>query len=200
MPAVLSIGTSRRTGRSRAHAAQSVTSLAQAARARRLDAFARAHYSMLYAVAVRLCADPVEAADLVQDTLERALRNFDQLHPNARESAWVVTILHNLFIDRCRSRRRQPRHEPMDQVPDTAIETPSPAPAWSRISLEQLRTALDRLDDEFRVAYEQHALDGRSYKQIAADLHIPMATVGTRIMRARHKLKELLRPLVVDAG
>jgi RNA polymerase sigma-70 factor (ECF subfamily) len=39
-----------------------------------------------------------------------------------------------------------------------------------------------------------HALENRSYQEIAATLGIPKATVGTRLIRARRKLRELLMP------
>ena len=42
--------------------------------------------------------------------------------------------------------------------------------------------------------YRLHALEGRSYQEISERLGIPKATVGTRLIRARRKLKELLMP------
>ena len=42
--------------------------------------------------------------------------------------------------------------------------------------------------------YQLHALEGRSYNEIADRLRIPKATVGTRLIRARRKLRDLLLP------
>lgn len=159
---------------------------------RRFEDFVRAHEQMLLAMATKLCGSPADARDLVQDTFERALRSYDQLPPGSNDCGWAVTILHNLFIDRCRKRRREPRQEDIDEVPVAAPEPPPAPPAWSHITDEQLRAALQQIGEEFRVVYQLHAIDGRSYKEIAAELALPMATVGTRLNRARRKLRELL--------
>jgi RNA polymerase sigma-70 factor (ECF subfamily) len=56
---------------------------------------------------------------------------------------------------------------------------------------QQVHAALAGLGEEFRRVYELHAL-GRSYDEIAAELQIAKATVGTRLIRARKKLKDAL--------
>jgi RNA polymerase sigma-70 factor (ECF subfamily) len=150
------------------------------------------HEAVLKTIAKRLCGDAAEASDLVQDTFERALRAAStQALANPR--AWLVTIMHNLFIDRCRQRRRQPFMVPMgDQVDATPFE-PEPEPEWATISMDQLRSALARLEDGFRRVYELHCFEGASYDEIAQTLNIAKNTVGTRLARARQKLRELLR-------
>jgi RNA polymerase sigma-70 factor (ECF subfamily) len=170
------------------------------ARVLRFDEFARTHEPMLYAMALKLCANSADARDLVQDTFERALKAWDGLPEGSNERGWVVTILHNLFIDRCRKRRREPRTEDVHETPVATPEAPPPAPAWLDITPEQLRGALGQLGEEFRTVYQMHAVDGRSYKEIAATLGIPMATVGTRLIRARKKLRTLLLPHVPTVG
>jgi RNA polymerase sigma-70 factor (ECF subfamily) len=47
---------------------------------------------------------------------------------------------------------------------------------------------------DFREVYRLHALEGRSYEEVAARLRIPKATVSTRLIRARRKLRDLLMP------
>src|SRR5690349_16353158 len=64
------------------------------------------HHALLSGMARRLCGEGAEAQDLVQDTLERALKSYDRLAPDSNVRAWLITILHNVFIDRCRRRRR----------------------------------------------------------------------------------------------
>jgi DNA-directed RNA polymerase specialized sigma24 family protein len=49
-----------------------------------------------------------------------------------------------------------------------------------------------RLEPEFRQVFTLHAFERRSYKDIAAALDIPQNTVGTRLLRARKKLRVLL--------
>ena len=170
------------------------------ARARRFDEFARTHEPMLFAMALKLCANPADARDLVQDTFERALKAWAALPDGSNERGWVVTILHNLFIDLCRKRKREPRTEDVHEVPVAAPDPGPPAPAWLDITPEQLDAALRDIGQEFRVVYQLHTVDGKSYKEIAAALDIPVATVGTRLIRARRKLRDILAPKVGAAA
>ncbi len=71
-------------------------------RAPALDAVIAEAEPQLLAIAERLCASPADARDLVQDALERAMRQGipdDVRNPRA----YLATIMHNLFIDRCRA-------------------------------------------------------------------------------------------------
>jgi len=178
--------------------AQVGTSSVESARPGDVAALVRDHGALLLAMARRLCRDEAEAEDLVQDTFERALRSANDGAPDAaalsRPRAWLVTILHHRFIDRCRRLSRQGVVVPFD--PD-GTAAPSnkpdePEPAWHSITLEQVERAIDRLEDSFRAVYRLHALEGRSYTEIAAQLEIPIRTVGTRLYRARRKLKAAL--------
>jgi RNA polymerase sigma-70 factor (ECF subfamily) len=156
----------------------------------RFAAAVRAHEPVLSAIAGRLSRDAADAADLVQDTFERALRAWDRLPEDANVRAWLVTILNRLFIDRCRRARHAPAVD-VDQLDPPCIEPAAP-PVWANVTSEQLGHALDRLDHEFRRPYVLHAIEGRSYRDIADQLGIPANTVGTRLLRARRKLREIL--------
>lgn len=144
-------------------------------------------------IAERLCGNTADARDLVQDTFERATRIG--LPPELRNpSAWLVTIMHNLFIDRCRARSRRPSHEPLvERHADVMqLEHAPPEPAWSRITVDDIRAALLELDASYREVYELHTFERWSYEQIAERLAIQRVTVGTRLNRARKKLREVL--------
>ncbi|WNG44456.1 RNA polymerase sigma factor [Archangium minus] len=153
----------------------------------------------LLEVARNLCGDPSEAKDLVQDTFERALRSTERPPTEERLRAWLFTILRNLFLDRCRRlRARAEREEPLEPevVESCSAPEPGPEPGWSTITTDQLRTALGGLKEDFRRVYEMHELEGRTYEEIARQLQIARPTVGTRLVRARQKLRELLAPLI----
>jgi RNA polymerase sigma-70 factor (ECF subfamily) len=148
----------------------------------------------LVRIAERLCASRADAGDLVQDTLERAMRQgipVDVRNP----CAWLTTIMHNLFIDRCRAAARQPGHEPLREAHDnmmTSNHTADDEPQWIRATIEDVRAAAAELEPIYREVYEMYAFDGRSYEYIAKRLGIDRVTVGTRLTRARKKLREVL--------
>ena len=150
----------------------------------------REHEPLLLGLARRLCGNEADASDLVHDTYERALRAWERYTDRGNLRSWLVAILNNLFIDRCRKARRTPRSESVEELEIAAPEIVAP-PAWSNVTGAQVEAALAQIGIEFRRVYELHAA-GRSYDEIAAALQIPKATVGTRLLRARKKLKEVL--------
>jgi RNA polymerase sigma-70 factor (ECF subfamily) len=154
---------------------------------------------VLMIVAERLCASRADAADLVQDTVERAMRNGipdDVANPRA----WLTTMMHNLFVDRCRAQARAPVHEPLDEA-EEALERPDnitplgvdvPEPAWSRVSVDDVKLALESIDPPYRDVYIMHTFEGRSYEEIAERHKISRVTVGTRLTRTRKQLRKAL--------
>jgi RNA polymerase sigma-70 factor, ECF subfamily len=148
---------------------------------------------VLSRIAERLCVNAADARDLVQDTFERATRiglPQDVRNP----SGWLVTIMHNLFIDKCRARARRPNHESLvDQHTNvTQIDPDPPEPAWSLITVDDIREALAEIEPAYSEVYELHTFQRWSYEKIAERLSIQRVTVGTRLNRARKKLREVL--------
>jgi len=163
-----------------------------AARRVAFDLLFREHEGALRAFARRLCGSQTDANDLVQDALERALRAFETFAPGTNERAWLFTILHHAFIDRCRRAATERRGASIDDF-ELAAPEPTAPPAWAGISPEQLDEAVAALQDEFRAVYQLHAAESLSYQEIAERLGIPASTVGTRLNRARRKLRSLLQ-------
>lgn len=140
----------------------------------------------LMQMARRLCRTRLDPDDLVQDVLERTLRSPVPSGANVR--AWISRVMRNLFIDKLR-RDRSLREEPVGEV---AATTTDPGAWWADLTACDVRAALARLPDEQRITFEMFAFDGKSYDEIAEVLHIAKATVGTRIMRTRIRLRVLL--------
>jgi RNA polymerase sigma-70 factor (ECF subfamily) len=147
---------------------------------------------MLKRLAERMCGNPADAMDLVQDTLERAAHGIPPEVRNVR--AWLTTILQHLFIDYCRAKNRRPSHEPIDDKHEyvTQLEADGPEPEWTRITVADIRNAADELEPVYREVYILRTFEQRSYDDIARQLGIARVTVGTRLHRARHKLRDVL--------
>ena len=63
---------------------------------------------------------------------------------------------------------------------------------WEELTACEVRAVLACVPDEQRITFEMFAFDGKSYDEIARQLHIAKATVGTRILRTRNRLRVLL--------
>jgi len=157
------------------------------------DEMVSRYESVLYARAMRLVRSRADALDLLQDTYERALRGRATFQPGTNLRHWLMTIMYNLFLDRCRRQSREPRAVCIDDHELASPEPDLPAP-WETITDEHIHAALADLEHPFRDVYELRLLDNCSYDEIADRLTIPRSTVGTRLMRARLKLRETLLP------
>jgi RNA polymerase sigma-70 factor (ECF subfamily) len=139
--------------------------------------------------ATALAGTTAAADDLVQDCLERALAQADRLQDMNRIGGWLRSILHNLYIDDVRRRGRQGITIDAGTADDHgALAGPAPDPAAGL----DLARALGTLSVEHRQILLLAGLEGLNYREIAAELGIPMGTVMSRLARARERLRHAL--------
>ncbi len=157
------------------------------------DALVKEHYAPLLSAARRLTASPADAQDLVQDVVERALKAYAQLPAGSNFRGWLFTILNHAFIDRCR-RKKMEKVQPLTTEVADAVSAPAAEEQaqWESVSVAQVEQAVKQLPHEFQRVYAMHSLEGKSYAEIAQTLGVPKGTVGTRLIRARRRLRELL--------
>jgi RNA polymerase sigma-70 factor (ECF subfamily) len=158
-----------------------------------LEAVVREHGRALLARARQLTGGHADACDLVQDTLVRAMTRPPEGLSALKVRAWLMRVLGNLHIDRCRSVRRRQKVTLGESVL-LGVPQPEPThePAWLSIDAGALQASLKRLDPRLRDAYTLQVEEGLSLAAAAARLGVPPATVGTRVFRARQRLRELL--------
>lgn len=156
-----------------------------------LAALVRAHRGALLCVARRLTGGDVAVAeDLVQDTFERALARPDALAAARAVRAWLCTVMRNLHVDRTRQQAARPCTALPDDLEIVADREGEPSP-WADITSTQVEEALAALAPHLRETYGL-AAQGIPYPTIAARLGVPKNTVGTRVLRARRKLRQTL--------
>jgi RNA polymerase sigma-70 factor (ECF subfamily) len=135
---------------------------------------------------VALVGNSAMADDLVQDCIERALRRSDALRDGQRLLGWLRSILHNLYIDELRRRRGRGREEDIAELSDNLALS---VPAGDRSAFNDLVAGMMVLNIEHRQILLLAGLEGLNYREIAAELDIPMGTVMSRLARAREKLR-----------
>jgi len=142
----------------------------------------------LRAFAMSLCGKIDRADDLVQETLLRALTNIDSFEPGTNMSAWLFTILRNLFRSEYRKRRREV--EDADGRFSATLKTQPDQP--SHMEFEEFRTALGQLPPDQREALVLVGASGFSYEEAAQICGSAVGTIKSRVNRARIRLAELL--------
>ena len=136
--------------------------------------------------ALVLARNQADADDLLQEAFLRAHESRATLDPSRPARGWLMSILHNAFIDGKRSQRARSRREA-----DFAafIDTQVPAAQEVAVRLDQIRAAFFRLPAEQREVLHLIAIEEMSYADAAAFLHIPQGTLMSRLARARAALR-----------
>lgn len=149
------------------------------------------HIPALRRYAWALLRDREAADDLVQDALERAVARWALRRRDGDLRAWLFAILHNLFIDALRRRRRRGLQVALDE----AAELPAPAGDPDAASgVRDVLGALDALPGEQRAVILLVGVEELSYEAAARVLGVPVGTVMSRLSRGREKLRRALEP------
>src|ERR671937_1466565 len=142
----------------------------------------------LRAFAISLSGNVDRADDLVQETVLRALANIDSFEPGTNMSAWLFTILRNLFRSEYRKRRRE-----VEDTDGTYAESLKSHPEQhSRVEFDEFRAALAKLPADQREALILVGASGFSYEEAAAICDCAVGTIKSRVNRARTRLADLL--------
>lgn len=138
--------------------------------------------------AIALTGSVADGDDLVQDTVERALRNLHRWEAGTRLDCWMFRIARNRFIDGRRTAKREGMvvTDAPEEAGKAAVD--GEAVMLSRLTLEDLSSAMKQLPVEQREAIALVLINGTSYREAADMLEIPIGTLTSRIARARESL------------
>jgi RNA polymerase sigma-70 factor, ECF subfamily len=156
----------------------------------------------LYRIAMRLCGNPADAEDLVQETLLQAFRKWRQFEGRSEASTWLYTIAARLCQRRHRRRSGEPARLaslsdllPNESDPVVALPSADEGPLDAHVRNEAERAvaaALTRLPQHFRLPLVLADIAELSTPEIARILDLKEATVKTRIHRGRLLIRRVL--------
>jgi RNA polymerase sigma factor (sigma-70 family) len=138
-----------------------------------------------------LSRDTADADDLVQASVERALRGKAQWRLGTRLDSWLYTIVRNHWIDTVRARKRREHIERPLHDAERMGEDPSDSLDAS-IQLKKVMRAMQQLPEEQREVVALILVEGYAYREAAQILDLPMGTVSSRLVRGRTALLALL--------
>ncbi len=162
------------------------------------------HLPALRRLASRFVRAVADAEDLVQETMLRACRKWEQYEPGTNVRAWLMTIMRHSYINAYRTARRRP----MDVDFDDGTQYPEDFPEAAGQSLAEGQTLTDEtilraigaLPVKYRDALLLSDVEGLPVASIARTLGVPVGTVKSRVHRARRQARSSLRGQAVELG
>lgn len=164
----------------------------------------RRNNQRLFRTAWSILNNRAEAEDAVQSAYLKAFAAIGTFEGRSSLSTWLTRIAANEALERRRANlRRKARLDEdsvvvMEQYRDRLAQgsaTPSPDESLVREQIRQvLETAIGRLPDDFRMVFVLREVEGLSVEETAETLGVGQATIKTRHLRARRRLRADLDP------
>ena len=163
----------------------------------------RPYERRVYAAALAILRNEADAEDAAQEAMLKAFANIRQFRQEARFSTWLIQVTVNEALMR-RRRQRTVIMEPIDDRGDNDAEqdyAPRDFADWREIPSESLERkevrqklteALATLDRKYREVFVLRDVEHMNIQETAEALGISIASVKTRLLRARLMLRDLL--------
>lgn len=159
------------------------------------DDILQRHGPRVWRMAHRLLGNPDDADECLQEVFLTAWE-YERTRPIRHWPAFLQTILTNKALDKLRRRARCP--DPAGcRIVDPALVSSGPTPEQQAQAAEladRLSEAISRLSAEDAQVFCLCCLDSFDHREVAETLGISVAAVGTRLHRARNRLRDMLIP------
>lgn len=158
------------------------------------------HERRVYAAALAILRNEADAEDVAQEAMLKAFANIRQFRAEAKFSTWLIQITVNEALMR-RRRERTVVMEAIDSREEDSEYAPRDFADWREIPSEalerkevrqRLADALAKLDRKYREVFVLRDMEQLNIQETAEALGISVASVKTRLLRARLMLRDLL--------
>lgn len=132
-----------------------------------------------------------EAEDMLQESFSEAFHKLDTFRYESTFGAWIKRIVVNKCINELKRRKAQLEFfEDMSPFDSKEDEPSGYEPA---LSVENIRKAMEHLPNGSRVIFSLYLLEGYDHEEISQILNISESNSKTQFMRAKNKIKEMLK-------
>ncbi|MGI6339681.1 MAG: RNA polymerase sigma factor [Bacteroidales bacterium] len=146
------------------------------------------YYKAMYNTSLRIVNDPMEAEDIMQESFLSAFEKFDTYSGTVSFGAWLKKIVINRSLDSLN--KRKAIYEDIDY--HTGIKDESDDDILSKeetdIKVEEIKEAINRLPDGYRIILSLYLLEGYDHDEIAEIMSISSSTSRSQLSRAKQKL------------
>lgn len=148
----------------------------------------RLFYKGMYNVCLRMVGNPADAEDVMQEAFLNAFRKIDTYQGKVSFGAWLKRIVINRSLDYLKKRRVK-----FEEVNERSAGVEEDDAGYLEVDVNRIKKAIQSLPDGYRVVLSLHLIEGYDHEEISQILHISNSACRTQYMRAKNKLKEMLR-------
>jgi len=142
----------------------------------------------MYSVSLRIVNDDMEAEDVMQEAFLSAFKKIDTYRGEVSFGAWLKRIVVNRSLDYLKKRKVQFEeiNERTTEIKDYQMET-------KEVDIQMVKKAIQKLPDGYRIVLSLYLIEGYDHEEISQILGISNSSSRTQLLRAKNKLKAILK-------
>jgi RNA polymerase sigma-70 factor (ECF subfamily) len=146
------------------------------------------YYKPMYSVCMRMMNNETDAEDVMQEAFLSAFRKIDTYKGEVSFGAWLKKIVINRSLDYLKKRKVkfEEINEKSNRFIDYQMET-------KEVNMKVIKDAIQKLPDGYRVVLSLYLIEGYDHEEISEILGISNSNSRTQFLRAKNKLKEILK-------
>ena len=148
------------------------------------------HHKLLYRVAYSMLGNAQDAEDLLQDFYLKLWTKRDELPEEAKNQAYLVTSIRNLYYEKRRLKRIDASAELGQQPEPPDSSPPLERQIESRDEARHMQVLINDLPDRDRQVLERRLVEDQSYEEIERDTGLSQGNIRQIVLRTRMKLKQ----------
>ena len=142
----------------------------------------------MYNVSLRIVNDEMEAEDIMQESFLRAFKNIETYKGEVSFGAWLKKIVVNRSLDYLKKRKVK-----FEEISQKTNEIADYQMEFKEVDLHTIKKAIQNLPDGYRVVLSLYLIEGYDHEEISQILGISNSNSRTQYLRAKNKLRELLK-------
>ena len=146
------------------------------------------YYKAMYNTSLRIVSDTMEAEDIMQESFLAAFEKIDTYSGTVSFGAWLKKIVVNRSLDALNKKKLI--LEDIESHIDIRDESGDDSARYEELNsrVEEVKEAIERLPDGYRVILSLYLLEGYDHDEIAEILSINSSTSRSQLSRAKQKL------------
>jgi RNA polymerase sigma factor (sigma-70 family) len=151
----------------------------------------------MFNICLRMMNDRSDAEDMLQESFSEAFRRLDSFRNESTFGAWLKMIVVNRCINEIK--RKKAKLEFFEDMSPFEEEEDFTDQQESGLSPDKIRKAMEELPKGSRMIFSLYLLEGYDHQEISQILNISESNSKTQYMRAKQRIKEILKTQVYES-